>query len=120
MFYKEHVDLRYLVSRILILGNKDCKNAKKVSFSTKKRTRTFARIILKLNFPVMIHNYEFTSEKSAFYDNYKLCSNTVKIFRRAIRFVPPPPPLKAKSFIRNGSLVNLTKRNELPRFSLTE
>ena len=44
-----------------------------------------------MNFAVTIHNFMFTWKKSAFYDNSKLCLNTLSIFRRVIRFVPPPP-----------------------------
>ena len=68
-----------------------------------KRTRhssIFARIFIKLNFAVTIHIFKFTYKKSAFFNIFKLCLNTVQIFRRVIRFVPPPLPftLRGKNF----------------------
>ena len=68
---------------------------KKVTFSTKKRVRAhFCSIFIKLNFAVTINNVEFTCKKTAFYDNSRLYFNTVQIFARATRFVPPPNPFR--------------------------
>ena len=44
-----------------------------------------------------IHNFEFACKKSSSYDNSKLCLTTVQIFRRVIRFMPPPFPGFEKS-----------------------
>ena len=50
----------------------DRKNAKRLTFSTKKRAHIFSWIFIKLDFAVKIYNFLFTCKKSAFYDYSKL------------------------------------------------
>ena len=59
-------------------------------FSQKAHARIFAQIPSKPKNACNIHNSEFACKKSASFDNSKLCLNTVQIYRRVIRFVPPP------------------------------